>query len=201
MFTSRAEYRLLLREDNADTRLTAKGHELGLIDETHWRLFNEKCDAIATEKQRFQTSWVQPGSPAATLLEDKIGTKLSREYSWADLLKRPEIDHKMITASCDMEPVSAEVAYQLEVDARYAGYIERQSDEIARMRRHENTLIPDGFDYGEVRGLSNEICQKLNDARPATLSRASRIPGVTPAAVSILLIYLRKRVLTDKHIV
>ncbi|RLA47475.1 MAG: tRNA uridine-5-carboxymethylaminomethyl(34) synthesis enzyme MnmG [Gammaproteobacteria bacterium] len=200
MFTSRAEYRLLLREDNADLRLTAKGYELGLIDESNWHRFNKKCEAITTERLRLQTTWIQPDTTAAKWLEEKTGTKLSREYNLADLLKRPEIDYKMV-AECSSSPlVDKQVAFQLDVEARYAGYIDRQRDDIARMRRHENTYIPEDFDYSEINGLSNEIRQKLGEAKPATLARASRIPGVTPAAVSLLLIYLKKRAGTEKNI-
>ena len=200
MFTSRAEYRLLLREDNADTRLTQKGRELGLIDESRWRRFNEKHAAIDAEKQRLGTTWVQPNSEAAKILEEKTGVKLTREYSLADLLKRPEIDYQTIAACSDTETVDNEVAIQLEVDARYAGYIDRQHQEIMRMRRHEDTPIPKGFDYLQVKGLSNEVGQKLTSAQPDTLARASRIPGVTPAAISILLIYLKKYSSKNKKI-
>jgi tRNA uridine 5-carboxymethylaminomethyl modification enzyme len=203
MFTSRAEYRLLLREDNADFRLTGKGRELGLIKDQQWRRFNEKYEAIDKEKQRLQSVWVQPDSKMATILEDKTGVKLSREYNLADLLKRPEIDYQTIAAcSGDGDAVASDVAFQLEVEARYAGYIDRQRDDIERLRRHENTQIPEGLDYSSVNGLSNEVRQKLLEANPTTLARASRIPGVTPAAISLLLIYLKKRngVRQNKHI-
>ena len=193
MFTSRAEYRLLLREDNADLRLTAIGREMGLVEDQRWRRFNEKYEAITAEKQRLQSIWVQPNSKMATILEDKTGVQLSREYNLADLLKRPEIDYQAIAACSDGEAIASDVAFQLEVEARYAGYIDRQQEDIDRLRRHENTAIPEDFDYSEVNGLSNEVRQKLHEGLPATLARAARIPGVTPAAVSLLLIYLKKR--------
>ncbi|PCH51863.1 MAG: tRNA uridine-5-carboxymethylaminomethyl(34) synthesis enzyme MnmG, partial [Cellvibrionales bacterium] len=193
MFTSRAEYRLLLREDNADFRLTEIGRDLGLVEDQRWQRFNEKYEAITREKQRLQSIWVQPNSKMATILEDKTGVQLSREYNLADLLKRPEIDYQAIAACSDGEAIASDVAFQLEVEARYAGYIDRQQEDIDRLRRHENTAIPEDFDYSEVNGLSNEVRQKLHEGLPATLARAARIPGVTPAAVSLLLIYLKKR--------
>ncbi len=200
MFTSRAEYRLLLREDNADMRLTAQAHELGLIDEQRWRQFNQKNEVISTEKHRLQTTWVQPESSEAKKLEELTGAKLMREYNLADLLKRPEINYQTIASLFEGEPLDPQAAFQLEVDARYAGYLGRQRDDIERMRRHENTPIPADFDYVRVTGLSNEVRQKLMDSRPETLSRASRIPGVTPAALSILLIFIKKGASADKRI-
>tara|TARA_R110000787_G_scaffold8220_4_gene27416 strand:+ start:60301 stop:62187 length:1887 start_codon:yes stop_codon:yes gene_type:complete len=200
MFTSRAEYRLLLREDNADMRLTAQAYELGLIDEQRWRQFNQKNEVISTEKHRLQTTWVQPESSEAKKLEELTGAKLMREYNLADLLKRPEINYQTIASLFEGEPLDPQAAFQLEVDARYAGYLGRQRDDIERMRRHENTPIPADFDYVRVTGLSNEVRQKLMDSRPETLSRASRIPGVTPAALSILLIFIKKGASADKRI-
>lgn len=200
MFTSRAEYRLLLREDNADMRLTAQAHEFGLIDEQRWRQFNQKSEVISAEKHRLQTTWVQPQSSEAKKLEELTGAKLMREYNLADLLKRPEIDYQTIASLFEGEPLDPQAAFQLEVDARYAGYLGRQRDDIERMRRHENTPIPAEFDYARVTGLSNEVRQKLMDSRPETLSRASRIPGVTPAALSILLIFIKKGASADKRI-
>ncbi len=197
MFTSRAEYRLLLRQDNADLRLTEKGRELGLIDDQRWQAFCEKREAIAREQQRLRSSWVQPGSAQAEQIQAKTGTALNREYSLFDLLKRPELNHSDIEALSinrdKGENIAADVAEQVEIDAKYSGYIDRQQDDIDRLRRHENTAIPANFDYQQVRGLSNEVVQKLSDARPETLARASRIPGVTPAAISLLLVYLKKR--------
>ncbi|MDA7815053.1 tRNA uridine-5-carboxymethylaminomethyl(34) synthesis enzyme MnmG [Porticoccaceae bacterium] len=194
MFTSRAEYRLLLREDNADLRLTEKGRELGLVDDNRWQQFSEKREAIELERQRLKNTWVQPGTAAAEKLADHIENKLSHEYSLFELLKRPELNHGIIDSLFpkeDREP-SPVVAEQVEIDAKYSGYINRQQDEIDRLQRHENTAIPRDFDYKSIRGLSNEVKQKLDDAMPETLARAARIPGVTPAAISLLLVSLKK---------
>ena len=192
MFTSRAEYRLLLREDNADLRLTEKGREIGLITDSHWQKFCEKREAIEIERQRIKSTWVQPNSEQAKQIQPLLANELSREYSLYDLLKRPEVTHKDISALTPELKIDAKVSEQVEVDAKYAGYISRQQDDIDRMRRHENTTIPETFDYSRVSGLSNEIKQKLGEAKPETLARASRIPGVTPAAISLLLITLKK---------
>ncbi|MDA8781688.1 tRNA uridine-5-carboxymethylaminomethyl(34) synthesis enzyme MnmG [Porticoccaceae bacterium] len=204
MFTSRAEYRLLLREDNADLRLTEKGRELGLVGDNRWRQFNEKREAVELERQRLKGTWVQPGSVQAEQLAAHIEKKLSHEYNLFDLLKRPELNYKIIS---DLYPVTDEsasdqdsktrdfnhkVAEQIEIDAKYSGYISRQQDEIDRLQRHEDTAIPGNFDYQNISGLSNEVKQKLSEAKPKTLARASRIPGVTPAAISLLLVSLKK---------
>ncbi|WP_111642236.1 tRNA uridine-5-carboxymethylaminomethyl(34) synthesis enzyme MnmG [Marinimicrobium alkaliphilum] len=199
MFTSRAEYRLLLREDNADLRLTEKGRTLGLVNDEQWRLFSDKREAIAREQQRLKNTWVQSGSPEAAQVEAKTGAKLNREYSLFDLLKRPELGYADV-ASLKGEPEPNEAAAeQVEIDAKYAGYIHRQQDEITRLREYENTDLPVDFDFAQVEGLSNEVKQKLNDARPDTLGRAARVQGVTPAAVSLLMIYLKKRGLLRKN--
>lgn len=193
MFTSRAEYRLLLREDNADMRLTEKGRELGLVGDERWQAFCEKREAIEKERQRLQTTWVQAHSEEANLLQDRIKSPLNREYSLMDLLKRPELGYTDV-ASLKGRPVeNSQVAEQVEIEAKYSGYIDRQQEDIDRMRRNENTLIPEDFDYSNIDGLSNEVKQKLSDARPESIAKASRIPGVTPAAVSLLLITLKKR--------
>ena len=194
MFTSRAEYRLLLREDNADLRLTEKGRELGLVDDNRWQQFSEKREAIELERQRLKNTWVQPGTAAAEKLADHIENKLSHEYSLFELLKRPELNHGIIDSLFPKEDreLSPVVAEQVEIDAKYSGYINRQQDEIDRLQRHENTAIPRDFDYKSIRGLSNEVKQKLDDAMPETLARAARIPGVTPAAISLLLVSLKK---------
>ncbi|MEP5569206.1 MAG: tRNA uridine-5-carboxymethylaminomethyl(34) synthesis enzyme MnmG [Halioglobus sp.] len=193
MFTSRAEHRLLLREDNADLRLTAKGREIGLVGDARWQRFEEKSEAIASESERLKSTWLQPGSAEAEQLAGKLTSPLAREYSLADLLKRPELGYSDV-ASLKGEPTAdSQAAEQVAIQAKYAGYIDRQQDEIDRLRRYENTALPTDLDYEQVDGLSNEVKQKLGEARPDTLARASRIPGVTAAAVSLLLIYLKKR--------
>lgn len=193
MFTSRAEYRLLLREDNADARLTEKGRELGLIDDTRWRRYCDKQEKLVAEQTRFRNTWIQAGSPEAVALEPKLTAPLTREYSLLDLLKRPELTY------ADLAPVKGqplddrEVTEQVEILAKYSGYIDRQQDDINRLRTSQAMRIPPEFDYSVVEGLSNEMKQKLNDIRPDSIARAGRIPGVTPAAISLLLITLKKR--------
>ncbi len=200
MFTSRAEYRLLLRQDNADLRLTEKGRELGLVDDIRWAAFCEKREAIEQEQQRLKTTWVQPGSTEAEQVGEKTGSPPSREYSLFELLKRPELGYTDIAELKHSDQLSDDVAEQVEIDAKYAGYIDRQQEEIDKLRRQENTAIPENFDYQVVKGLSNEVKQKLTDARPETLARAARIPGITPAAISLLLIYLKKKTAASKKI-
>ncbi len=192
MFTSRAEYRLLLREDNADRRLTAKGRELGLVDDARWRACSEKVAAIEVDEQRLHNTWVQAGSAAAAILNKKIEKPLTREHKLADLLKRPELNYADVCVAAELAVAAPVVAEQVEIDIKYAGYIVRQQDDIERLRRHENMTIPASFDFMAVYGLSNEVQQKLSDARPTTLARAGRIPGVTPAALALLLIHLKK---------
>ena len=183
MFTSRAEYRLLLREDNADLRLTEAGRELGLVDERRWAAFSAKREAIEAESARLKACWVQPGTAAAAAVETKTGKPLSREYSLMDLLKRPELGYGDVAGLPGLpgEAVADEsVAEQVQIQAKYQGYIDRQQDEIARLKRHESTPLPEDLDYARVEGLSHEIRQKLAEARPETLAQASRISGVTP---------------------
>ena len=192
MFTSRAEYRLLLREDNADIRLTEKGRELGLVDDNRWRAFSEKQEGIELETQRLKNTWVQPNSDMAEKLLKHIDHRISHEYSLFDLLKRPELNHQIIGDLLQEQKPDSKIAQQVEIDAKYSGYISRQQDEIDRLQRHENTVIPEGFDYSNIKGLSNEVKQKLSDALPKTLARAARVPGVTPAAISLLLVQLKK---------
>lgn len=192
MFTSRAEYRLLLREDNADLRLTEQGRKLGLVDEARWQRFEQKREAISAENNRLAATWIHPGTEQARRLEAKLGSPLTHEYSLADLLKRPELGYADV-ATLKGEPLAdLQAAQQVAIQAKYAGYIDRQQDDIERLRRHENTILPQDIDYERVSGLSNEVKQKLSAARPETLARAGRIPGVTPAAISLLLIYLKK---------
>ncbi|HCF73822.1 MAG TPA: tRNA uridine-5-carboxymethylaminomethyl(34) synthesis enzyme MnmG [Gammaproteobacteria bacterium] len=197
MFTSRAEYRLQLREDNADLRLTETGRQLGLVGEARWQRFSDKQAVLTGERRRLHDSWIRPRTPAAVQAERILGQPLTRDARLLDLLRRPEVSYSNLMALPGTGPGIDDPGAidQLEVEARYAGYIERQQDEIARQRRHEETPIPEALDYREVRGLSNEVCQMLEEHRPATLGQASRISGVTPAAVSLLLVHLKKRVL------
>ncbi|MEE2603409.1 MAG: tRNA uridine-5-carboxymethylaminomethyl(34) synthesis enzyme MnmG [Pseudomonadota bacterium] len=193
MFTSRAEYRLLLREDNADLRLTEKGRELGLVDDERWAAFNAKREGMAKEEQRLKSTWVQPKTPQAEAVNALIEKPLTHEYSLLDLLKRPELSYATLADAVALdERPDAAVIEQMEIIAKYAGYIDRQNDEIAKLRAAETTRLPDDFDYGQVKGLSNEVKQKLGEIRPETLGQAGRIPGVTPAAISLLMIYLKK---------
>ncbi len=193
MFTSRAEYRLILREDNADMRLTEKGRELGLVDDQRWQAFCEKREAIEQESQRLKTSWIQPGSEAAACLSHKLDNPLTREYSLMDLLKRPELKYADIGHLSGDQLLAPDVTEQVEIETKYSGYIQRQQEDIERMRRQENTVLPVDLDYDQIDGLSNEVRQKLKQARPETLAAAGRIQGVTPAAASLLLIHLKKR--------
>lgn len=193
MFTSRAEYRLVLREDNADLRLTEKGRELGLVDDERWSAFSAKREAIDLEQQRLRSTWVQPSSDTGKAFAEKFATPLTHEYSLLDLLRRPEVDYHTLCELTGQVEISADAAEQVEIHTKYAGYIERQQEEINRLRQHEQTRIPENLDYLTLNGLSNEIKHKLADVRPETLGQASRIPGVTPAAVSLLLIHLKKR--------
>jgi tRNA uridine 5-carboxymethylaminomethyl modification enzyme len=164
-----------------------------LIDDVRWVRFARKRDAIASETQRLATTWIHPGTAAAATLEPKLKGPLTREYSLADLLKRPGIGYADVAALKGESLADEQAAEQVEIQAKYAGYIDRQQEEIARLRRYEQTPLPDSLDYSTVDGLSHEVRQKLSEARPSTLARAGRIPGVTPAAVSLLLIYLKKR--------
>ncbi|VAX11015.1 tRNA-5-carboxymethylaminomethyl-2-thiouridine(34)synthesis protein MnmG [hydrothermal vent metagenome] len=195
MFTSRAEYRLLLREDNADLRLTETGHELGLVDETRWQRFSEKREAIEVERARLQATWLRPANLPETEAQRVLGQSLSRETKLWDLLRRPGVSYDSLMSLPDSgEPVASKaVAGQVEVQAKYAGYIDRQEGDIARSRRHQERALPEDFDYTVVNGLSTEVCEKLQRTRPETLGQAARIPGMTPAAISLLLVYLKKK--------
>lgn len=193
MFTSRAEYRLVLREDNADLRLTEKGRELGLVDDHRWSVFSTKREAINAERKRLSSTWVQPNSDEGKAFAERYATPLNHEYNLLDLLRRPEVDYQALCELTGRVDIPADAAEQVEIHTKYAGYIERQQEEIDRLRQHEQTLLPEGLDYLTLNGLSNEIKHKLADVRPQTLGQASRIPGVTPAAVSLLLVHLKKR--------
>ena len=200
MFTSRAEYRLLLREDNADLRLTECGRELGLVDDGRWRSFEQKSDAIAREQQRLQGLWVRPGSAAAGALGARHGEMISSEQRVADLLRRPTLSYPDLMGLDGIGPGCGDrqVAEQVEIQARYQGYIERQQDEIERQRRNEDKRLPEGMDYRVVKGLSIEVREKLTQVAPQTIGQAARIPGVTPAAISLLLVHLKKAALPRK---
>jgi len=193
MFTSRAEYRLMLREDNADARLTAKGRELGLVDDERWAHFCRKQDALEQETNRLRTTWIQAASPEAQQLKPKLTSPLTHEYSLMDLLKRPELGYADLVSLKGQGVADPQVAEQLEIRAKYAGYIDRQQGEVERLRASEATSIPANFDYSQVSGLSNELKQKLQTQRPDTIARAQRIQGMTPAAISLLLITLKKQ--------
>jgi tRNA uridine 5-carboxymethylaminomethyl modification enzyme len=207
MFTSRAEYRLLLREDNADLRLTAKGRALGLIDEERWRFFEAKREAVEAETRRLDAAVVHPEALPETRALELLGAPLTRAAHAFDVLRRPEVSYASLTAidvvgqpdwmrAVDAdERLVEQVQLQVEVLAKYTGYIERQSAEIERQRRHEDTRLPEAIDYAQVRGLSTEVRQRLSEARPQTIGQAARVPGVTPAAISLLLVHLKRRAL------
>ena len=194
MFTSRAEYRLLLREDNADIRLTAKGHEIGLVDEQRWKAFNQKLEAVELERQRLKSTWVYPSHESTKALNMIIKNPVTKENTLEDLIRRPEMTYQTLMQIEAFGPKieNKQAAEQVEIQIKYAGYIERQKDEIAKTLRNENTLIPMEFDFSQISGLSNEVVAKLTDSRPETIGKAGRISGITPAAVSLLLVYLKK---------
>jgi tRNA uridine 5-carboxymethylaminomethyl modification enzyme len=200
MFTSRAEYRLLLREDNADIRLTEKGRELGLVDDHRWARFNQKLDHLERERQRLKETWVNPKTAGINELNALLKTPLVREASGEDLLRRPELTYQQLTNLELFAPAleDQQASEQVEIQVKYEGYIQRQKDEIEKSLRHENTKLPTELDYKNVQGLSNEVVAKLNEARPESIGIASRISGITPAAVSILLVYLKKQGLLKK---
>ena len=198
MFTSRAEYRLILREDNADLRLTETARDLGLLSDEHWRAFSEKREAIEKEQQRLAETNVQPDSIMSKAFAEKLAVDgkvkpLTRNYKAADLLRRPEIDYAGLAEIIgEGERVTPSVAEQVERQAKYSGYLDRQQDEIDKAKRHQTTTIPNVIDYARVRGLSAEAQQKLTDHRPETIGPAGRLPGVTPAAISLLMGPLKK---------
>jgi tRNA uridine 5-carboxymethylaminomethyl modification enzyme len=193
MFTSRAEYRLILREDNADMRLTEKGREIGLVDDYRWSVFEAKREAIAQEEQRLKDTWVRPGTPLGEAVMAKFNTPLTHEYNLLNLLARPEVNYLDLVAVTGAGIADELVAEQLEIKTKYAGYLDRQLDDIAKMRASEAVKLPIDIDYLAISGLSKEIQQKLMEGRPETLGQASRIPGVTQSAVSLLMVHLKKR--------
>ncbi|HHQ4652844.1 TPA: tRNA uridine-5-carboxymethylaminomethyl(34) synthesis enzyme MnmG [Aeromonas hydrophila] len=200
MFTSRAEYRLLLREDNADLRLTGIGRELGLVDDERWGKFNAKMEQVEQERQRMRSTWIHPQHPSLEAVNALVNTPLTREQSLEELLRRPEVTYEALMAIEGVGPALPDTAAadQVEIQIKYAGYIERQHDEVERQLRNENTLLPLDMNYRDVNGLSNEVIAKLNDAKPQTIGQASRISGITPAAISILLVHLKKHGLLRK---
>lgn len=194
MFTSRAEYRLMLREDNADMRLTDVGRRLGVVDNARWDAFNRKRDAVAQEQEKLKSTWVRPKSLPAETVERILGKPIEREYSLMDLLKRPGVTYASLAGLSDLlSPViDPQVAEQVEIQAKYQGYIARQRDEVQSREQYENLALPNDLDYCTVRGLSIEVQQKLNQCRPETLGQASRVSGVTPAAISLLVVHLKR---------
>lgn len=195
MFTSRAEYRLMLREDNADLRLTEQGRELGLVDDERWARFNQKLESIERERQRLKASWVNPLAESAAEVNAQLTAPLSREANGEDLLRRPEMTYEQLVQMTPFSPglEDKQAAEQVEIQVKYEGYIARQQDEIEKQQRNENTLLPATLDYRQVNGLSNEVIAKLNDHKPSSIGQASRISGITPAAISILLVWLKKQ--------
>jgi len=194
MFTSRAEYRLSLREDNADLRLTETGRCLGLVDDVRWDAFNRKRDAIAAEVERLKSCWINPNVVAMHEIERVLGKPIEREYTLFDLLRRPEVSYRSLMtlpgAGAAVEGV--DVVEQIEIQAKYHGYIERQKEDVEKMAQQENTPIPPDLDYAALNGLSIEVRQRLAQLRPQTVGQASRIQGVTPAAIAVLLVHLKK---------
>ncbi|HEY1059775.1 MAG TPA: tRNA uridine-5-carboxymethylaminomethyl(34) synthesis enzyme MnmG [Limnobacter sp.] len=206
MFTSRAEYRLSLREDNADQRLTAIGRTLGLVDDVRWAAFNQKREAVELEKQRLRSTWINPKVIAQAEAERVLGKGMDREYNLYDLLKRPDVDYKALSTLVKLdgtpalaEPLqSTELIQQIEIEVKYAGYVARQQAEVERGAGNESIRLPVDLDYTQVLGLSKEVQQKLNAAKPDTVGQAGRIQGITPAAISLLLVHLKKRSLLTR---
>lgn len=195
MFTSRAEYRLMLREDNADLRLTEMGRKLGLVDDARWAHFSQKIEQIEKERQRLRDIWVHPNSENVNEINALLKAPLSKEANGEELLRRPEIDYRLLTTLPSFGPTltDPQAADQVEIQVKYEGYIARQQEEIEKQLRNENTLLPADLDYRQVSGLSNEVIAKLNDHKPNSIGQASRISGITPAAISILLVWLKKQ--------
>ena len=202
MFTSRAEYRLLLREDNADARLTEKGRELGLVDDIRWKAFSEKQEAIEKEMQRLKNQWINPNSENAEQINELLKKPMQRESTLEAMIRRPEVSYEGLMSVEGLGPAitNTQAAEQVEIRIKYQGYIDRQLDEIEKHKRNEDTLLASDIDYSEIKGLSNEVIAKLNDIKPVNIGQASRISGITPAAISILLIYIKKNGLRRKVI-
>jgi len=191
MFTSRAEYRLRLREDNADLRLTPIGRSLGVVDDERWRVFSARKRDLETGAERLAETVAAPGTDLARALETATGETIGKSTSLYGLLKRPAIDAQAIAAALD-DPPAPDVLAQLEIEVKYAGYMQRQDDEIARVKDNENVALAADFDYARISGLSNELKEKLRTRAPATLAQAARVPGVTPAALSLLLVHAKR---------
>jgi tRNA uridine 5-carboxymethylaminomethyl modification enzyme len=199
MFTSRAEYRLMLREDNADARLTEAGRKLGLVDDVRWEAFSRKRDAVARERERLRSTWVNPKITRQADVERVLGQPIEREYSLEELLRRPNVSYRSLI-ELDMSGTVVDddtVSEQVEIQVKYQGYIERQQEEVRRGEANESTVLPQDLDYRAVRGLSAEVQQKLGFHRPGTIGQAARISGVTPAAISLLLVHLKRRQKSD----
>ena len=194
MFTSRAEYRLQLREDNADLRLTEIGRKLGLVDDLRWAVFDQKRESVTRERERLKCTWVNPALLTQAEAERVLGKGIEREYALYELLRRPDVSYSgLMSLSCaGMAVEDLQVAEQVEIQAKYQGYIDRQRDEITRQEHYESTLLPTKMDYRVVRGLSIEAQQKLNQHQPETMGQAARISGMTPAAISLLLVHLKR---------
>lgn len=194
MFTSRAEYRLLLREDNADIRLTPKGRELGLISDERWAFFNNKIEQIEKEKERLRNTWIGPGNVIANKLNSILKSPISKEQNLEEIMRRPEINFNNLFEISELEPIAKleQAQKQVEIQIKYDGYINHQNDEINKHQKNENTYLPLNFDYNNIPGLSKEVVMKLNDFKPETIGKASRISGITPASISILLVHLKR---------
>jgi len=195
MFTSRAEYRLQLREDNADLRLTEIGRKLGVVDDIRWQIFEEKREAIARLQEKLRVTWVNPRILSEQEAVSILGKNIEREYSLHELLRRPDVSYeqlKRLPIAGGLGEMDGGVVEQVEIQAKYQGYIERQREEILRQRQYEAVTLPEAIDYREVSGLSVEVQQKLNEHRPETVGQASRISGITPAAISLLLVHLKR---------
>src|SRR5690606_31710361 len=194
MFTSRAEYRLMLREDNADARLTEKGRELGLVDDVRWAAFNQKMEQITLERQRLKQSWIHPQHAALQAVNALVKTPLSKEASLEELVRRPEITYAQLMQISDLGPGLEDqaAAEQVEIQIKYEGYIHRQQDEIAKQLSNEQTRLHEQFDYKAVKCFSNDVIVNLHQGQPQSVGHVSRISGITPAAISLLLVYLKK---------
>ncbi len=199
MFTSRAEYRLLLREDNADIRLTEAGRKIGLVDDVRWEMFSRKQEAILQEQERLKSTWVRPATLPKEDAIRVLGKPIEHEYSLFELLRRPELSYESLLslptteASMKYEDIAEDVRQQVDIAAKYQGYIDRQQEEIARTLSSEHMKIPEDMDYADVHGLSIEVQQKLAQHQPQTIGQAGRVSGVTPVAVSLLLVYLKRK--------